>query len=360
MNVSVKPRIHDLDFYRAFGILAVVVIHMTSYPVVRMRREPDSAAAIFYTFWNGISQFAVPAFIFLSGLVLFYNYWSPERRSRSWIGTFYRKRLLLIFVPYALWSFIYFLIMEIERGRLPFLNLGQFFLSLVTGQNYEHLYYFIMLSQFYILFPLLLMAVRSIKMARQLIPFVFVFQACFYFLNLHLLHWQSGDVFITYFLQFSLGALMGMGYENAMGKLRKWAGLFFFVFIGSGLCYVFAGRLYYEWVPALLPYKMYLNFIIYCVFTVSASLALLLAARFLSLHLTGALARALSAIGAGSFAIFLIHPLLLHYWRMAVVDRYGQYYHYLTLLGGAVVLFLSWAFYKMARRWKWSWILIGR
>ncbi|ANS76726.1 hypothetical protein AWM70_20845 [Paenibacillus yonginensis] len=356
-----KPRIESLDVYRAIAILAVVIIHLTSNPVVRMQQLPGSGLTIFYEFWNRFSQFAVPAFIFLSGLVLFYNYADPERQKRGWAAGFYKKRLLYIFVPYAVWSLIYFLMKQREQGNDPLAECKTFLIDLLTGNNYEHLYYFVILIQFYVLFPPLLAVLRYRAAVRWLIPFAILFQTVFYFLNNEVLHWTSGDVFATYFLLFSLGASFGMNLERSMVSVRKWAWLILSLFVVSGLCYVFAGRLYYDWAPVLLPYKMIFNFAIYYLFTICASLSLLLIARGLFLiGQNGWPVRLLSSFGAASFAIFLVHPFLLHYWRIAVVNRYGTYYHYLTWLGGAVVFLVSWGFYLLLRRWKWSPYMIGR
>ena len=363
MSKTGKPRIDYLDIYRAIAILAVVTIHVTSYPFVRMQQQnPDSPITLFYSFWNGISQFAVPSFVFLSGLVLLYNYGNRERRkSYSWIGAFYKKRLLFICIPYVIWSFIYFLMVQMHKDGQPFASIGEFLHNLLTGRNYEHLYYFIMLIQFYILFPLLLPVMRSKKAASWIIPIVIVFQAAFHFTNAEVLHWSSGDIFATYMLPFSLGALVGMNYEFAMRKLDEWKWVLLGIFIVTGLAYVFASKLYYVWCPALIPYKMYLNFVIYYLFTASASMALLLMASWLFEVLrNGFWSKLLMNIGAASFAIFLVHPLLLQFWRMYVVSHYGQYYNYVTLLGEVVVIGLSWLFYKLIRRFRWSWVMIGK
>lgn len=364
MNASKpgKPRIDNLDLFRVFGILAVVIIHVTSFPLVRLQKSPDSAIAIFYSLINGFSQFAVPSFIFLSGLVLFYNYGKRESAPSSWIWTFYRKRILFILVPYLVWSLIYYLMKRADAGASLLGGWKMFVRGLGTGGNYEHLYYFLVLTQFYILFPLLLVCLNVKKGRGWILPAVIVLQTVFYFMNNQVWHWVSGDIFATYLLPFCLGALIGLSYEAVLAKLQRWQALVYSVFIVFGLCYVFAGRIYYRWFTFLIPYKVVLNYVIYYVFTAAACLTLLLVSRWLHRVLRGnALSRLLSALGAGSFAIFLAHPLVLHYWRMYTVDKYGQYYHYLTLLGLPVALLLSWVIYKLFRLGRrWGWIFIGK
>ena len=54
-------------------------------------------------------KFGTPTFIFLSSLVLFYNYYDRPT-TKKLIGGFYKKRLLYIIIPYTLFSVFYFAI----------------------------------------------------------------------------------------------------------------------------------------------------------------------------------------------------------------------------------------------------------
>ncbi|WP_159081744.1 acyltransferase [Paenibacillus sp. CAA11] len=360
-----KSKIRTLDIYRAICILAVVLIHVTSLPAVRAQRYPDSPIAIFYLVLNQFSQFAVPSFLFLSGLVLFYNYWSRSQDSERWIGTFYKKRLMYVVIPYLLWSGIYFVFKHAVKGNLHKLreDTGKLLAGILYGDNFEHLYYFVILIQFYLIFPLLVRAVRSSLGVKMLVPAAVLVQILFYFFMKEVLNWdKAGDLFITYFLQFSIGAYVGISYEAAMGFLRRWRWLCYATFVLFGFVFVFAGRLYYQWLPELLPYKEYLNFVIYYVFTSAAALSLLLISEALYQVLQGRwLARLLTGIGIASFAIFLVHPLLLSLWRQVSEDvTGGPLYHLMIWAGGAVVLMLSWGFYILMCRLKWSRILIGK
>lgn len=356
-----KPKIENLDIFRAIAILAVVIIHVTSFPLVRMQKDPDSAITIFYSLINGFSQFAVFSFIFLSGLVLFYNYGDRKQESSSWIWTFYKKRILYILVPYVIWSFIYYLMKRVSAGISPLDGLDSYFHGLLNGGNYEHLYYFIVLIQFYVLFPLLLVVLNPKKGRGWILPVVIVLQTVFYFMNNKVWHLVSGDIFATYLLPYCLGALIGLNYERLLARLARWQVLIYSVFVFFGLCYVFAGRLYYRWCTFLIPYKVYLNFLIYYVFTAAACLMLLLVSHYLYQKLRNhVLSRMISGIGAASFAIFLAHPLFLKFWRMYVVDKHGEYFHYLTWLGLPVAMVLSYLVYRLFKGRRPGWIFIGK
>ena len=359
MNNLPKSRIEYLSFYRAFAILAVIMIHVTSFPLIRVQQ--GSWKHDFYFILNTSSQFAVPAFLFLNGFLLFYNYYAMH--GRGWIATFYRKRILYILIPYLAWSLFYYLFWQYQTQGNAWLNADQFMIRLITGNNYTHLYFFIIIIQFYVLFPALVHIVQHAKLDKWLILIALVSQVIFFILNNHWLHIQrTGVLFISYFLQFCAGAYVGMHYEHAVGKLikKKWAITALFM-VGS-LLYIFAGKVYFHWLPALLPYKAYLNQVIYLWFTLAASaFLLLLANRIYNVDAMTWVKRALNSIGAASFVIFLSHPFFLALWRKYVVDRFGAYYHYLTLLGFVVVLLCSWGSYLLLAKYRrYTWWIIGK
>ncbi len=67
-----KEKLHELDYVRSFSILAVLMIHVTADATVML--AVDSLPWRGYVSLNKLSNFAVPAFIILSGIVLFYRY----------------------------------------------------------------------------------------------------------------------------------------------------------------------------------------------------------------------------------------------------------------------------------------------
>lgn len=95
-----------------------------------------------------LSRFAVPLFVFISGVVLFYN--SRDKKFKT--VSFLRNRLLKIFLPYVLWSMIFYFA---YKGS-PF-NLLQdtktITEKILNGSAMYHLWYMAMIFQFYLIYP---------------------------------------------------------------------------------------------------------------------------------------------------------------------------------------------------------------
>ena len=106
MKVTMKrEHIKEINIFRAIAILAVIMIHATSESINKINKE-----SLYYVFYNGLnvfSSFAVPSFIFLSGLVMFYTYYD-RTLTRTELLSFYKKRLLYIVLPYIVISTIYY------------------------------------------------------------------------------------------------------------------------------------------------------------------------------------------------------------------------------------------------------------
>lgn len=140
-----KERIAELDLVRSFAFLAVVYQHVIGVYV----RSPgvDEQTALVFGLLFHILKFAVPAFIFITGLVLFYNYYENVNYVR-----FIQKRVTEILVPYAVWSAIYLWLQPSTRGG-DGNGLWEIAKKLLTGTSSYHLWFVVMIFQFYLLYP---------------------------------------------------------------------------------------------------------------------------------------------------------------------------------------------------------------
>jgi peptidoglycan/LPS O-acetylase OafA/YrhL len=90
-------KIPEIDFLRAISALAVITIHVTA----KFTEIPTfNNLQLSIAFIDNFVGFAVPSFIFISGMVLFQNYSTLQTN----ILTFYKKRFAKIIPIYLLFS----------------------------------------------------------------------------------------------------------------------------------------------------------------------------------------------------------------------------------------------------------------
>lgn len=154
-----KPRLTAIESLRGMAFLAVVLQHsIAHYGYLPTNTFADG---VIMTVLLMLSKFAVPAFIFITGMVLFYNY---EDRFNS--RMFLKRRLTDIVLPYIIWSIIYICYYTWKTSGfagLTSLDPGKVSMQLLTGKSSSHLWYITMLMQFYLLFPLIRLGIVKLK-----------------------------------------------------------------------------------------------------------------------------------------------------------------------------------------------------
>ncbi|KAA9002348.1 acyltransferase [Paenibacillus spiritus] len=368
-----KERIPQLDIFRAIAILAVLAIHATSRTLAETLNTP-----LFHPFLyiNKFSQFAVPSFVFLSGFVLFYNYIDRPLGGRTLL-TFYRKRLTYIVVPYVVFSLLYYGL-KLQAGHAwgtPAGEMGaKLFKYLWTGTAYTHLYYIVIIIQFYVLFPLFLWVLQKNRRIAAWAPLAgLALQWGFVVLNKYMVrhdlwHLSKGSLSISYFSYFLLGAAIAVYYptvkswlvpspgSKGRGRTGLWAVLW--------LLWLAAGIVHVELWYTTYTDKTVINSFWYEGFANAHALLSCLILFRLSFLLYGAgrslFTRLLVSAGACSFGIYLMHPAVLYVYRR--IDFHGGYAAYsLAILGGFLsALLISWVVVALAFRYvKPAWILFG-
>lgn len=134
---------------------AVVAIHTLGYsragPVASGTAEWWSIFAI-----ATAMAFAVPAFVLVSALL---TARSLDRHDRPDWSRFYQRRLLRIVWPFLLWTAVFLALrLAFEPANQP--RLGNLELYLLWGRGYYHLYFFSVLIQLALAFPLVMAIVR--------------------------------------------------------------------------------------------------------------------------------------------------------------------------------------------------------
>ncbi|MBO7744738.1 acyltransferase [Paenibacillus sp. MWE-103] len=365
-----KERLPELEMLRGLAILGVLTVHATSSAVVEVQNSWVREA---YVALNAFSLFCVPAFIFLTGFVLFYNYFDRPM-TRSGLGAFYGKRLKQLVVPYISVSLGYELAVSALKHRSwePADILGRFGKHLLNGGAYPHLYYVIITIQLYVLFPLLLLLFRKLRLpAAWAVPLGFGAQWAFYLLHLNVWHLEAkGSWSFTYFAAFLLGAYGGMRPD----ALKSWLGVgdqgrgrggkLRFGLIAALWLAVSAGflRMHVAYRSGGTVPEGYWFEIGYNLFTLLTTLVLLGACfRIVKGRMAGKPSAVLADLGALSFGVYLVHPFfLLLYHRHPPASATPLVYHLWTAGGFVFALGASLLVLLPAHRYiRGAWLVLG-
>lgn len=157
-------------------MISVITIHVTS-TFINYKSNISFLGMNIAFILNQLSRFSVPLFILLSGISCGLK--KPHVGTRQ----FLRGRLIKIGIPYLIWSIMYSLYnSHIDLSAWSF----SFCLkSLLLGQAAPHLYFIVIIMQFYVLFPILKKWAENAPYKSLLVSFIISYgiQKLFYFLK---------------------------------------------------------------------------------------------------------------------------------------------------------------------------------
>jgi probable poly-beta-1,6-N-acetyl-D-glucosamine export protein len=310
----IKPKKYNpvIDLLRFICILAVISIHVTT-------RLIEASAFVLQKvplelFFNQISRFAVPLFFLISGFVLELNYsFHPNYFS------YLKKRVNRLFIPYIVWSAIYYYFLYTKHTR-------SFLSSLVDGSASYQLYFIPSLLLLYIFFPLIhkfynFIANKWMFIFLGILQLMLLYQD--YYISPLLITYPIKIVLLNYYV-FILGIIASRNMDFLMGLVNKFkvSLIILTIFLGG---YIFLeGRTFY------LATHNYLYF--YSQWRVSVFLYTLLfgglSYYFLSkVNLNESVVKKLSGL---SFFVFFIHVIVLEYVWKYIGIYVGQLWFGLT------------------------------
>ncbi|EFM09576.1 acyltransferase 3 [Paenibacillus curdlanolyticus YK9] len=360
-----KPVVHEMNILRGIAMLGVLTVHSTSSAVVKLK---ESSLFGLFNALNTVALFCVPAFVFLTGFVLFYNY-SDKKIGFGELGTFFKKRLMYILVPYAFISLLYLGIKQLyvirAGGTIEPLNvLSKYFDYLITGNAYTHLYYVIITVQLYVVFPLLLFLVNRLRnRGIWLVAVGIALQVGFYYANRYWLHVPSkGSVALSYAGPFMLGMYAAVRYEVLVQWMtRKMPIIRILMWLAWASSAVFLVYVWHELRTGGHKFSSQYYEFGYEAFTLLTIPILLQVCSWIRSMKSRVIETSMTDLGGLSFGIYLIHPVFLLAYR-ELVPLPGMPYQYVFWVAGifAVALIGSIVVLLPFYRWAgWSWMLFG-
>ncbi len=195
-----KDRDPSFDAFRGVAIIAVIALHVTY-----LGGYWNSPFRFYCQFYCQLFNFAVPAFLFISG------YWLSKKQIKSLADykTFLVRRFSRIFIPYLFWSLV---LIGYEVIKTHTVNVHEIIFKLILGRASFHYFFIIMIVQLYVITPLLqyinrkpygLMLVLILNIMTLLLR---------YLSRLHFNFWfPSISAFYSWVIFYEIGLLLGSG-----------------------------------------------------------------------------------------------------------------------------------------------------
>ena len=345
-----KQRIRELDTLRAIAFMAVVLQHAIG--IYNQRGGLGLYTKWAMAFMFSLAKFAVPTFVFITGLVLFYNYYdSLDCR------TFFAKRFREILVPYLIWSFLY-TFRNLHSWPFTAEFLQAYAKNLLLGTASYHLWFIVLIVQFYILFPVWRLLFRGAARVLPSSAYRYAVLAAAFVSFLMLTEWASPGhfrtgsplfmklikyrdrTFLLWFGYFLLGGLAGFNLDKFYTILKRIAVPGLIVYLG------FTG--YFTYYLSHRQETLNLTFVTsFKSSMVLTSLAAIASYYFLSVYISNNLTDRFpffDILGRYSFGAYLGHALVLHYTTIFVTGltpNAGVLFHLSLTFVLAIILSLA-------------------
>ena len=147
-------RDRSFDAFRGLAIVAVVAIHASHYGFPWIFASTGSWNGVFCLAYRQLLNFAVPAFLFISG------YWLSRKPVDTWADykRFLARRLSRILVPYLFWSC---LLLGYGAYQAGYVDVPRVLFKLATGNACAAYYFIVLIAQLYLLTPILQRLART-------------------------------------------------------------------------------------------------------------------------------------------------------------------------------------------------------
>ncbi|HTZ43925.1 MAG TPA: acyltransferase [Jatrophihabitans sp.] len=143
--------VHEIDIVRILTFACVIGVHTFSGTNVATNPVSNGAEMLLH--------FTRESFFFLTGFVLMHQY---GRRAYD-LPRFWRRRMLLVGIPYLTWSVIYTFWRPVVEGHHWATAAPKLGGNLLLGTAWYHLYFLLVSLQIYLIFPLLAWFVRATR-----------------------------------------------------------------------------------------------------------------------------------------------------------------------------------------------------
>lgn len=303
-----REKAECISIYEVILCMFVILIHVLSEGVSGFTRGTFPSALFFCV--SRLVSFAVPAFIFSSGMKLCMKF----RDNKLNYPAFLWGRIKKIYLPYLLWTVIYYLFCVYRLHYFAF-NFSDLLKYLLNGEISAQFYFILVIMQFYLLMPLWLLLCRKCSNIILLLFGIILTIAA----KILLAGWAYNDrIFLSYLIFWLAGCCAGLkGAKNLYEWLNK----------RKAICYL--GWLIFAAFHVTLQYLSYCGKITYfyseplmVLFSLFSTAGFYLLIAEITPKLPARLKGTLRQTANASYYIFLIHCLIILMVNQAL-DRFG-------------------------------------
>ena len=302
--VASGPRLTAIDTFRGLTILEVVGHHATGMGL--RNADVGSTTHDLLLVLNRTLHFAVPAFVFLSALVL------TRSLLRSFdVRRYFWRRLTRGGWPYLLWTALYawWYVRTGQRAPETLTDLERWRDWLLYGKASYHLYFLLVALEVYLVLPLLLPLARRRPSITLALVGGLAAQLGLYLLNREVLRLPfPASTVLWYALPISLGLAVGARLDEFTDWWRRRRWVLLPLLAGVYAAYLPVAVAYVRGQPVV---PLLYSGLSWC-FTALVALVLLgLAYRLERGHSARTFKRVIGTLGTVSLPIYLMHPAVL-------------------------------------------------
>jgi peptidoglycan/LPS O-acetylase OafA/YrhL len=150
-----RRRLDQVDAMRPIKQAGVVSTHSILYFAPAAASVGSGAALL-------LLHVSREGFFFISACMLTYAYANLHLRDWAGLRRFYRRRMVSVLIPYLCWTVIYFLYL-LPTAHYTSVSSALSHLARMAETGYYQLYFLLVILQFYLVFPLVLMLLRRTR-----------------------------------------------------------------------------------------------------------------------------------------------------------------------------------------------------
>ena len=303
----------EISVLNVLFCLMVIFIHVTSYPITQLPADSFVVKMLYPV--QKLCGVAVYGFIFLSGLKLFLG-----GRNIS-LKKYYFSRIKRVYFPYIIFTVVYYLY-EVNRGYFTF-NLKELSVFLLNGNVECHLYFVVIIMQFYLLFPLWRYLINSkhsavILLSSAILNILFVYKLPVILETAGIKGFSYNDrVFTSYLFFWLLGCFCGKNYEKFKNALSNGLSIYLLLFLTAFVVdtflsfKAFTGQRFYAVGEAV--------HLLYCF----GAILFLYSAVLIFKDCGAANNKFMKAVDTASFEIYLVHILFVHIVNDIIANHFS-------------------------------------